>query len=190
MDILEKVEKLREGANVSYEDAKEALEASGGDLLDAMIYLERRGRVKDTEAAEFTTAYEESKELAVVKSPDSGNGRKDRRNRNNNSEGIGAKMGKLIKNIWKKLSENFFVIERKGAKIVDIPVWILILILIFAWRMSLVLLIVGLFFDCRYFFEGKVDLSKVNDVMDKASDIAESVKDKVEEMTNQDDEEE
>ena len=39
MEHLEKVEKLRERANVSYEDAKEALEASEWDLLDAMVYL-------------------------------------------------------------------------------------------------------------------------------------------------------
>ena len=42
MTEFEKVEKLRERANVSYEEAKEALLASEGDLLDAMIYLEKQ----------------------------------------------------------------------------------------------------------------------------------------------------
>ena len=42
---LEKVEKLREKTGVSYEDAKEALEHSGGSLLDAIIYLEKQGKV-------------------------------------------------------------------------------------------------------------------------------------------------
>ena len=36
MESFEKVEKLRQRANVSYEEAKAALEASGWDLLDAM----------------------------------------------------------------------------------------------------------------------------------------------------------
>ena len=41
MDItLEQVERLREKADVSYAQAKEALEYSGGNLLDALIYLE------------------------------------------------------------------------------------------------------------------------------------------------------
>ena len=44
MDQLEKVDKLRERANVSYEEAKEALEASNWDLLDAMVYLEKHGK--------------------------------------------------------------------------------------------------------------------------------------------------
>ena len=37
---LEQVERLREKAAVSYGQAKAALEYSGGNLLDALIYLE------------------------------------------------------------------------------------------------------------------------------------------------------
>ena len=40
---LEQVERLREKADVSYAKAKEALEYSGGNLLDALIYLEEQG---------------------------------------------------------------------------------------------------------------------------------------------------
>ena len=40
---LELVERLKEKANVSYAQAKEALEYSGGNLLDALIYLEEKG---------------------------------------------------------------------------------------------------------------------------------------------------
>jgi translation elongation factor EF-Ts len=46
MATIELVEKLRQKANVTYEEAKEALEASGDNILDAMIYLERQGKVK------------------------------------------------------------------------------------------------------------------------------------------------
>ncbi len=45
MATLEQVEKLREKANVSFEEAKAALDACNGDLLDALIYLEKQGRV-------------------------------------------------------------------------------------------------------------------------------------------------
>ena len=38
---LEQVEALRARAAVSYEEARAALEANGGDLLDALIALER-----------------------------------------------------------------------------------------------------------------------------------------------------
>ena len=39
MDNFEKVERLVEKANVSFEDAKAALDEANGDLLDAMILL-------------------------------------------------------------------------------------------------------------------------------------------------------
>ena len=47
MDNFEKVEKLREHANVTYEEAKEALENSNWDILDAMIYLEKNGKTRE-----------------------------------------------------------------------------------------------------------------------------------------------
>lgn len=42
MDNFEKLEKLREHANISYEETKQALENSNWDILDAMIYLEQK----------------------------------------------------------------------------------------------------------------------------------------------------
>lgn len=45
MDIrIEAIDELRKRANVSYEDAKDALERSNGDLLEALILLEKEGK--------------------------------------------------------------------------------------------------------------------------------------------------
>ena len=56
MDHFEMVEKLRTKANVSYEEAKAALEASDWDILDALVLLESEGKVNNGEAkAEYTT---------------------------------------------------------------------------------------------------------------------------------------
>ncbi len=43
MENIEKVEKLRERANVTYEEAKLALEENNWDILDAMVSLEKQG---------------------------------------------------------------------------------------------------------------------------------------------------
>ena len=40
---LEQVERLRSLADVSYADAKAALEAADGELLDALIWLDQEG---------------------------------------------------------------------------------------------------------------------------------------------------
>ena len=54
---LEQVERLRAHAAVSYEEARRALEACDGDLLDALILLEREGRIPPGggRGAAFTT---------------------------------------------------------------------------------------------------------------------------------------
>ena len=57
MEQLEKVEKLRQRANVSYEEAKMALEQSNWDLLDAMVYLEQLGKVKAPNNSSYSTSY-------------------------------------------------------------------------------------------------------------------------------------
>lgn len=43
MDItLEKIDQIRQRTGVSYKEAKEALERAGGDVVEALIYLEGR----------------------------------------------------------------------------------------------------------------------------------------------------
>ena len=50
---LEKVDMIRERTNVSYEKAKEALEVCGGDVLEALIYIEKAQNTSDINK-EFT----------------------------------------------------------------------------------------------------------------------------------------
>lgn len=45
---LEQIDLLRERANVSYEDAKDALEKCDNKIVDAIIYLEKAEKIKDT----------------------------------------------------------------------------------------------------------------------------------------------
>jgi hypothetical protein len=70
MDNFEKVEKLREHANVTYEEAKNALENSNWDILDAMIYLEQNGKVKGPEKSSYTTQTENIKIEVEDKKPE------------------------------------------------------------------------------------------------------------------------
>jgi len=52
---LEQVEKVRSCTGASYEEAKAALEACGGSLLDAVILLERRGKDSGPRAGGYST---------------------------------------------------------------------------------------------------------------------------------------
>ena len=46
MDKLKLIDKLREKTNISYEEAKAALENNNWDILDAILYLEESGKVE------------------------------------------------------------------------------------------------------------------------------------------------
>lgn len=43
---LEQIDLLRQRANVSYQTAKEALEKANGNMVDALVYLEKDGQLK------------------------------------------------------------------------------------------------------------------------------------------------
>ena len=55
MENLKLVEKLKDKAKISYEEAKEILEANNWDILDAIIYLEEKGKIKRPSTSTFYT---------------------------------------------------------------------------------------------------------------------------------------
>ena len=74
---MEMVERLREKAPVSYAQAKEALEYSEGNLLDALIYLEEKGAIPQAEGTRWSGREEKESqptaaELVVQETPEPG----------------------------------------------------------------------------------------------------------------------
>ena len=161
MTNFEMVERLRMKANVSYEEAKAALEASNWDLLDAMVLLEREGKVKSEDEASYTTKEE------TVNQP----------GKDHDFKGVMGKVGKKIAAAINYLCRNSFEIARKDNVVLTLPVLVVLLCLIFALWPTLALLIIGLFFGFRYAFRGPdLDKAPLNNAMDKAAGVAESIK--------------
>lgn len=171
MEHFEKVEKLRQRANVSYEEAKQALEACEWDMLDAMVYLEKLGKVESPKQESYSTSFDGQPQYVSVPETVRRNGEY------SYQEGFGSKMKRLISKMWKIGKENYFRVSRNGEEIIKIPVWIFVVAMLFAWHTLVIIMIVSLFFDCHYSFCGKADLSGVNDAMEKASTLADKVKD-------------
>ena len=149
MNEFEKVEKLRQRANVSYEEAREALKEANGDLLDAMVLLEQQGKV----------AVKESEKKAEQET------------------GFFKKIGRLFHKAWRYTSENFVQIERKNEVIMKVPLWIAILALVAFWEFLLVLILISLFCGCTYRVIGADKNEEVNKAMAQASKFTEQVKD-------------
>lgn len=53
MITIEQVEELRKRVNVSYEEAKLALEEVNGDILEAVINLEKKNKITPPEGGGF-----------------------------------------------------------------------------------------------------------------------------------------
>ena len=159
MDHFEMVEKLRQKANVTYEEAKDALESSDWDILDALVLLESEGKVKSAQQEYSTQEKEESKFYVEVTKPQA-------------SEGL-SKAWAWIKRMFQKGNANQFVIRRHGEELISMPITVLVLLMICFWPFSLIVLFVGLFLGARYSFQGP-DVrggNKVNEAMDKAAQM-------------------
>lgn len=168
MDEFEKVERLREKADVSYEEAKKALEECNGDLLDAMVYLEKEGKVKNPKSGSYSTQYEEPKDFTDAVKEEKRTG------------GAGETLNRFFSwcgRIIEKGNETMFRVERNGRNIIRVPVTIFVILLFIFWEIIIPVMIVGLFLSCRYSFEGVSEVHvDINKAMDKAADTADSIK--------------
>ena len=67
MESHKLVDKLKNETNISYEEAKIALEKSNWDILDAFVYLEEKGKVQKPSVSIFyTNEYKENYKYSEV----------------------------------------------------------------------------------------------------------------------------
>ena len=171
MNDFEKVEKLKEHANVTYEEAREALRHANGDLLDAMVYLEQQGKATKPEVSSYTTRYEEQRGYEKVEQETSADPDKEAAKR------FGSSLRRFIKTIWRKLTDNALrMINREGEEVFRIPLWILALVVLFFWHGLVVVLVILLFFGNRYEIVGKDDMTDANEFLNRAGNMANGVK--------------
>ena len=70
-----------------------------------------------------------------------------------------------------------FKVERNEKNMIRIPVTVFVILLVFLFEIVIPLMIIGLFLDCRYSFEGVGEVHvDVNKAMDRAADAADSIK--------------
>lgn len=177
MITIEQVEKLRSYANVSFREAKEALEFTNGDLLEAAIYLEQQGKIGAPEN-QGTYRTEESSEYYRQEDQSHDESQYERRDESQYT------MRAQLKKLWDgfcilvhKANTNYFVLRRRNGATTAVPVTLLILGLFFFFWIVVPLMILGLFFGWTYRFSGP-DLGRetINKVMDSASKTAEDLK--------------
>ena len=182
---LEMVERLKEKADVSYTQAKEALEYSGGNLLDALIYLEEKGAIPRAEGAYYSTKSETPPpppptEPLPAQLPDRAKKQKAPKQPRAGRGGV----RRFFNTLRRWLIDNELEIWRREQPVTALPVLILALLLISAFWVTISILVLGLFLGFRYRFSGP-DLERDNlngvigDLADTASDLGHRVMDEI-----------
>ena len=176
MTELEKVEKLREKTDVSFAEAKDALDKSGGDILDALILLESQGKATIPAGGGFFSG-------ADVPSGNSSAFSASSRTSNNTVDSgetftdLMKRFGAFCLKMFNKGLSNYLEATKGDQHLFSCPVLVLVLLLIFFFWVTVPLFILSLFFGFNYRFSG-ADLGKdaVNSVMDSAADVVADVK--------------
>ena len=187
MTDLEKAEKIREKANVSFAEAKEALDNSGGDLLNAMVYLENKGKATIPAGGGYFSGADIPAQSTPVQYTNTTSG--------NSGDGSGEEFADLMKRfasfclkMFNKGIHNHLEATKGDQHLFSCPVLIVILLTIFFFWITVPLFVISLFCGFRYRFSGD-DLGRdsINSVMDSASGVAEDVKRTVVESVNKND---
>ena len=176
MEKLKLVDKLKNKANISYEEAKDALEKSNWDMLEAMLYLEAHGKVQKPSISIFYTneskeSYNENGEEVNLKEDTNENNFENK----NSFEGVFEAICKAI-----DTCNNIFIeIIRNSRVILKIPFTVLIVLLFFAFWIVIPLMIIGLFFNMEFLVSSKkIDVDKINKVFKETSKVVKDVKGK------------
>lgn len=189
---LEQVERLREKADVSYAQAKQALEYSGGNLLDALIYLEEQGAIPRPQGSYYSTRNETPPPPPVrdelVPMGEKKDGKEKREKKKGKGFGVKVVRGKtLFSTLRRWLIDNELEIWRRGQPVTSLPILVLVVLLLFAFYITLPALILGLFLGFRYQITGPdLEDDTINGMMGSVADTAADLGRQVmEELKNQ-----
>ena len=173
MTELEKVEKLREKADVTFAEAKEALDVAGGDVLDALIYLEKQGKTTIPAGGGYYSGNGEHApewQSALVDGAET-------KKRGETFSEMMKRFGRFCLMLLNKGNSNFLDASKHDELMFSCPVTALVILLVFFFWVTVPLFVISLFFGFRYRFRGAdLDRDSVNRVMDGAANVVEDVK--------------
>ena len=164
MTHYEMAEKLAEKMNVTLEEAKTALEACDWEMLDAALMLEKaHGAAGNGAYSTRREPEEEPSERAKAR-----------------RYGAMKGLGEFVRSAFNLGNRNRFEVRRGDEVVLEMPVLVLAVLLLFAFWVCVPLLVIGLFAGFRYSFSGQeLGRESVNQAMDKAAEMAEKVKEGV-----------
>jgi len=162
MITIEQVEKVVKHTGVTYQEAKEALEVTEGNVLEAIINIEkRRGETKQSANT-------------------SQNRQEERTQREESNSDSLDQFVEWVKRWVHRGTINKLEVVRNKKVVLALPVLVFIILVLFVFWVTVPLLIISLFFGYGYRFSGPdLEKTKVNDAVQMASEATIKAKDAV-----------
>lgn len=164
MENVEMIEKLMEKADVTYEEAKGVLESVNWNLLDALIALEKEGKIKTQQTSAYSTKQDITEDIENIRNTEEPETFRD----------VMKNVFTWIKKVASRGMDNRFCVHRKdGSELIGLPVTVLAVILIIAMFSGaifavIVSLVVLFFCGCTFSFDGPdLGTEKINSNMAK-----------------------
>ena len=165
MTHYEMAEKLSEKMNVTLEEATAALEACDWEMLDAALMLEKEHGAAQQQAYSTEARSEDTDTREKAKA---------------RRRSVIESLGELVRGAFNMGNRNRLEVRKGEELVLEVPVTVLVLLLIFAFWVCIPLLVIGLFVGYHYTFSGaELGRDSVNHAMDKAAEVAEKVKEEV-----------
>ncbi len=137
------IEQLQKRANVSFEEAREALEMTEWNLLDAYVWLEARGKLDSLPAeSEPQEEKKEEKEETMENNAYEANA-----NETRNASGF-------IHNLVRMFRENRLVARGSQGRIWSISLMALVLGVLFLRKFAFIAFVIALIMQVKFSFEG------------------------------------
>ncbi|MGL4453254.1 MAG: DUF4342 domain-containing protein [Sarcina sp.] len=175
--ILELIEKT----SISYEEAREALENTDWDILEAIVYLEKIGRISGSGNGEFYTnkyykSYEASNNILNL-NKDEENQEKFKSSKKNEREG--NKFFEWICNIIDIGNNTWIEFSKDKNEILKIPITVLVVLTFFMFGTMIPLVIIALFLGVEAKVSSqKLNVEETNKYLSKLSEEIRNVKEK------------
>ena len=176
MKRLEMVEKLITKTNISYEEAKDALDKCHWDILDAILYLEENNVIKAPAIKKYVTDNDETYINKEIKDVLVNN--EEKTNEDKKSD-VFELFFESICRVIDKGNNIFLQIKRNERILIKLPITIVILCLIFIFWLIVPAFIIGLFINIKYEIIGNdINDEKINNFFSYLSKVANSIKEK------------
>ena len=175
MEEFAKVEKLVDVTGASFEDARNALRACDGEMVESMVYLEKLGKVskyRSNNSIDPRFAPISDAEVAAAEARLAAR-RAEARERCEKRRGA---FSEFVRKAMRFLTHNKITITKEGKEFASIPILAALIICSISFGFAIVCVFVSMMFGYEYSFTGESSLESANRVLAQAGTTAGNIK--------------